>query len=241
VKHVGTEAEWLVGMCADIDVVLHQDHAEALLNYLDLLIETNRLLNLTRITERQSAIRLHLVDSLSAIPEILQAPEGSLCDIGTGGGIPGVPIAVVARRTASVLDSVGKKARAVQAMLDALGLNTVATAYSHRAEQHARENRSAYSVVTARAVAPLPSLVELAAPLLSENGLLVALKGLPSDEEVGSGDVVGAQVGMKRVSMRALHLPEGGEERTIITYRRVGKSRIALPRREGLAQHAPLG
>jgi 16S rRNA (guanine527-N7)-methyltransferase len=241
VKHHASYLEWLISMCADIGVVLHNEEANTLLNYLDRLIETNKLLNLTRITERESAIRLHLVDSLAAIPEVLKAPVGGICDIGTGGGIPGVPIAVVSGRSASVLDSVGKKARAVQTILDSVGLDGAVTAYANRAEQHSRDHRFAYSVVTARAVAPLPSLVELSAPLLAQNGLLVALKGSPSADELRSGEAVAAQVGMKLVSVRALQLPEGGESRTIVTYRRVGASRIKLPRREGIAQHSPLG
>jgi 16S rRNA (guanine527-N7)-methyltransferase len=109
-----------------------------------------------------------------------------------------------------------------------------------RAEDLARGAGETFAAVVARAVAPLPSLVELASPLLIDDGLLIALKGRPETVEIASGVDAARTVGMKEVSRRTLTLPDGGEARTIFVYRKIERSRLNLPRRTGLAQNSPL-
>lgn len=239
-KHSDLEVRALIDMCSTLGLRVDESTAIDLLSYLDALIVVNQRINLTRIVERDIAIRLHLVDSLSAVPEVLSAPPGRICDIGTGGGFPGVPIALRSRRACVLLDSVRRKAEAVESVIGQMGWDQDIHTLALRAEQHARTEPASYSVVTARAVAQLSALVELAAPLLSPGGLLVALKGTPTSEELIAGDKAAGVVGLERISNRELTLPKGGECRTIVTYRKSGSSRVVLPRREGLAQHAPL-
>jgi 16S rRNA (guanine527-N7)-methyltransferase len=95
-------------------------------------------------------------------------------------------------------------------------------------------------VVTARAVAALPTLVELAAPLLSHGGRLIAFKGRLAQTEIGRGDTAAAKCGLRREGIRAFELTETGEARTLVTYRRVGDPSLALPRRVGMASKQPL-
>ena len=213
---------------------------KALLQYLDGIMESNSKLNLTRITSPEAAIRLHVVDSLIALPEILAAPPGTLLDIGTGGGFPGVPLCISANRDGVLLDSVGKKARAVNHVLLSMGYTQGIVALPERAEDHAMHHRSGYAVVTARAVSELPALVELSAPLLVEGGRLVALKGAPEPEELRRARQVAALVGMVETSTRHITLPDGDEKRCIVVYERRGKPITRLPRRPGAAQNAPL-
>jgi 16S rRNA (guanine527-N7)-methyltransferase len=92
----------------------------------------------------------------------------------------------------------------------------------------------------ARAVSELPALVELASPLLSKGGILVCLKGSPSCEEVDRGDSVALIVGMQREYQRSFDLPEQAGHRTVVCYQKTAGSQVKLPRREGLAQRAPL-
>jgi len=115
------------------------------------------------------------------------------------------------------------------------------TVRKERAEQHARLHAGEYSVVTARAVAPLNSLVELSAPLLVQGGHLVALKGAPSDLEFESGLSAAKVVGLKFKGRRDFILAGGDDQRCVIVYEKIQESREVLPRREGLAQHSPLG
>lgn len=211
-----------------------------LLEYLDRVIEFNSRLNLTRIISPEDAVRLHIVDSLLALPEVQAAPSGSLLDIGTGGGYPGAALCMSSGRCGVLLDSVGKKARAVNEILQAMDESASIVARPERAEDHALRHRAEYSIVTARAVSELPALLELSAPLLVEGGLLVALKGSPEAAELERGRKVGRLVGMVETSIRHTVLPEGGERRCIVVYERRGEPSTRLPRRPGAAQHSPL-
>lgn len=240
-KHLDeTQASLLARLLVEARLEIGPAVQDALMAYLDAIIEVNRSLNLTRITDPESGVRLHLVDSLLALPEVATAPAGPLLDIGTGGGFPGVPLCVATGRSGTLLDSVGKKARAVNAVLGELRIAEGVSAAPERAEEHARSHRGEYAVVTARAVSELPSLVELAAPLLSQGGMLIALKGSPAPEELERGRLVGSKVGMREVSIRRQELPGEHERRCIVSYERCGHSAIKLPRRTGAAQNTPL-
>jgi len=241
VKHTNDEhIARLISLCFETGVTLPHSRADRLIAYLAAVVEINRTINLTRIETMDTGIRLHLLDSLTALPEVTSAIDGELCDIGTGGGFPGVPLALASDRHCVALDSVGKKATAVNELLLELGMRDACSAMPERAEAHARSNAGRYAVVTARALAPLPSVVELAAPLLRLGGTFVAFKGAPTSEEYAAGDGVADIVGMTRGAIREFLLPAGGERRSIVCYTKVRTSKVSLPRREGLAQHSPL-
>lgn len=208
--------------------------------YLDLILEANETTNLTRIDSKESARLLHVEDSLVALPEINEAPDGLYGDLGTGGGFPGVPVAIMTGRKAVLVDSVRKKVAIVEKAVEKLGLNGQISTFGGRIEDLARERRGQFSVLTARALSQLPSLLELSSPLLKEGGLLVCYKGTASEEEQVNAERVAKKVGMKFVSRRSLTLSDGETHREIYVYRREGKSQVKLPRRIGLAQHNPL-
>ena len=233
-------SELLSNLCDSAGLRVTEAHQSVLLAYLAALIRMNERLNLTRIVECNDAIRMHIVDSLMCLPEILKAPDGELCDIGTGGGLPGVPLCVVSGRPGALLDSVGKKAGALNEILAELHLEESIKAVPARSEEHAKTHRGGYAVVTARAVSSLPALIEMAAPLLSSRGILVALKGAPSAEEVRRGMVVAKMVGLQQCDVRYTLLPGGDERRTVVSYQKIGRSSLRLPRRPGQAHNTPL-
>ena len=146
-----------------------------LLDHLDLVLEKNKVMNLTRITSPEDALVLHILDSLLLEEEVAKT-DGPVLDIGTGAGYPGIPLAVMEDRPFVLMDSVGKKARAVAEFADAMGLGAVGTT-RERAESYAVDHRGEFGAVVARAVAPLGVLVEYAQPLLSKGGRLVVSKG----------------------------------------------------------------
>jgi len=241
VKHMAPEHDSLFGtLCDEAGISLDDLTRTRLLEYLDRVIEANQSLNLTRITTPVDAVRLHLVDSLLAVQEVETSPQGPLLDIGTGGGFPGAVLCIAVDRPGVLLDSVAKKSRAVNAILDGMGLELELRSEAQRAEEHAVSHPAHYAVVTARAVAQLPALVELASPLLVTGGRLIALKGAPDSSELARGRAAATLVGMREVSVRFAELPGGGENRCIVVYERAGKSRTRLPRRTGLAQNTPL-
>ena len=142
--------------------------AELIDRYLDLILEANKTTNLTRIDSKEKAQLLHVEDSLVALPEINEAPEGLYGDLGTGGGFPGVPVAIMTGREAVLVDSVKKKVAIVDKAVESLGLSDQISTFSGRIEDLACERPRQFSVLTARALSQLPSLLELASPLLKE-------------------------------------------------------------------------
>ena len=205
--------------------------------YLDRLIQENEKTNVTRITDRDEAMLLHVEDSLAALPEVQDAPAGHYADLGSGGGFPGVPLALATGRQTLLVDSVAKKMQLVQGIVQELGIGNVSV-FAGRIEDLARQQPESFSVVTARALAQLSVLMELASPLLSEGGRLVCYKANPSEEELQHGLSLQEKTGLWLVSQRNLDLRE--HSRTILAFEKKGKPLLKLPRKTGFAQKKPL-
>lgn len=208
--------------------------------YLDSILEANKVTNLTRITDGEQARLLHIEDSLVGLPEVNEAPTGLYGDLGSGGGFPGVPLALATGRKTLLVDSVKKKMAIVQSALDDLSLSEQISTSSERIEDLPLEYKEKFAVLTARALSKLVSLIELASPLLKNGGRLVCYKAQLSSEELEEALAVQDLVGMKMISQREICLSDGETTRTIVVCEKIGKSRIKLPRRIGLAQKQPL-
>lgn len=234
--------EQLVDELSQFGISLTQEQARTLVSYLGLVIEKNKVVNLTRITNPTEAVTLHLVDSLLPLASSsLQVDQSSrILDMGTGAGFPGVPVAVVTGAQALLVDSVRKKTDAVAEFAAALGLGNVSTRHA-RLEELARELTSSQDVVFARAVARTNVLIEYATPFLSQNGMLVVEKGRPEDDEITEAEKAASLCGLSLVSRETFELPRDLGHREILIYKKVSKSKIKLPRRTGLAKSQPLG
>ena len=208
--------------------------------YLDSILEANKVTNLTRITDGEQARLLHIEDSLVGLPEVNEAPTGLYGDLGSGGGFPGVPLALATGRKTLLVDSVKKKMAIVQSALDDLSLSEQISTSSERIEDLPLEYKEKFAVLTARALSKLVSLIELASPLLKKGGRLVCYKAQLSSEELEEALAVQDLVGMIMISQREICLSDGETTRTIVVFEKIGKSRIKLPRRIGLAQKQPL-
>ena len=220
---------------------LDDSQCELMLRYLRMLLEKNRLLNLTRIDSFEDALVLHIEDSLAVFPEF-GACEGRFCDIGTGGGVPGIPLAIATGRSGVLLDSVQKKAAAVREFARGLGISGQVEAVGTRSELYAAEHAGEFGCVVARAVSSLPVVLELAAPLLQIGGCVVAMRAEDDDEMLRRGDDVAQVLGLRLVSTRAFEIgpPELRRSRSVRIYERVGESSVKIPRRPGMAAKRPL-
>ena len=232
-------ARKLFHYCEEYDLEVSLSQCEQCVRHLLLVVDENTRLNLTRITDLDDALVLHLLDSLLFLSYVRDAPAGPVLDMGTGAGFPGVSLAISSHRSLTLLDSVGKKIDAVTRMVNQLHLSNVDAVHC-RVEDFALTHRSSYSCVVARAVASLPVLVEYATPLLAHNGLLVLSKGIPDATEVASGDVVARICGLSPSERYDFELPHQLGHRSFFIYRKVGQSRIKLPRKVGMAKHHPL-
>jgi len=217
------------------------EHVRTLLErHVDLLLEANQRVNLTAVREKSAAMRLHVLDSLGVIETINEAPAGRVADLGSGGGFPGIPIAVCTDRNVTLVESVKKKAAFLEFAIQDLGIAESVSVSALRAEEEALRAPGHYSVVVCRALSALPSLIELASPLLSDGGWLVAMKGRLEESEVSSGRNAADLLAMSEKSIVRYQLPGGDEQRAIVVYQKSGKPRLKLPRNPGMAQRRPL-
>lgn len=207
--------------------------------YMEQVLEVNKTLNLTRIEDSEGARLLHIEDSLSGLEELSQAPDGRYVDLGSGGGFPGVPLGIASGRETLLVDSVKKKMAAVQSILDSLGLSSIST-FDGRIEELATEQPEQFSVATARALAKLSVLMELASPLLRQGGLLICYKAQLSEDEIDKALKLQSYLGMTLKSDRDFLLSDNEIHRRIVVFEKVKKPGLKLPRRIGLAQKKPL-
>ena len=165
------------------DLGLDAAHAPRLLDYLALLLRWNATYNLTAIRDPREMVTKHLLDSLAMHPYVddLVARGGALADLGTGAGLPGIPLAIVKPGLrVTLVESAGKKARFMRQAIRELGLDGARVAES-RIE--ALDEPGAYAAITARALATIPLILELGGHLLAGDGVLLAMKGVhPTDE-----------------------------------------------------------
>lgn len=238
-------ARTLAGLLADApQIVIPAGALDALQRYVALLLAANERLNLTRLIAPGDVARLHLLDALAALPLLDQLAPESAVDLGSGGGVPAIPLAIARPEIHWILiESVAKKAAALRSFAEALHLDNV-TVLAERAEVLGREPafRGQHRLVTARACASLPVLAELGLPLLVIGGELIAWKGplTAAEEEVRRGAVAIGQVGGGTLRIVDTGLPALGGHRFVVVPKVVATS-ARFPRRPGEPGRRPLG
>jgi 16S rRNA (guanine527-N7)-methyltransferase len=232
----------LEGLLAEHSPPLPAGFGEAVERYVDLLLDANRRLNLTRVVEPEAVARLHLLDALAALPLLDRWAPRQAIDLGSGGGVPGIVLALARPEvTWTLVDSVGKKATAMREFVAALGLRPVSV-LAARAEELGRrlEHREAYDLVTARALAALPVLAEYALPLARPGGHLLAWKGRLKRDEIDAGNRAASRLGGEAASVEPSGFAALGDHRFVVI-EKVKPTPPAYPRRPGEPSRRPLG
>lgn len=222
---------------------VRQDAYERLAHFVALLEEENRNLNLTGIREQRAVWELHVCDSLSLVPLCGGTVPSRLLDLGTGGGIPGIPLACVwPECEITLLDATRKKLLATERIVGKIGLSNVQSLWG-RAEAlaHEAEYRERYDVVAARAVGPLPTVVEYSAGFVRRGGQCwfeksVAAARRESEEARRAAGACGLQF----VRIHQYRLPADHGERAVVVYEKRSLLRRDLPRQQGLPKRKPL-
>ncbi len=223
------------------EISLPPGFADAVEGFARLLLDANTRLNLTRITRPADMARDHLLDALSAVPTIDRLAPATAVDLGSGGGVPGLVLALARPSVRwTLVDSVRKKTDALRAFVQALGLTNVEV-LAERAEALGRDasHRERHDLVTARAVAPLPVLAEYAVPLARPGGAVLAWKGRMADDERRAGTAAAAALGA-RIEILPVGVATLGD-RSLVLLRKESSTPMAYPRRPGEPTRRPLG
>jgi len=244
----GAQMAVLTAETARLGVDLDERALERFGRYLDLVMEWNERAGLTSLTDPGEIQRRHFAESLALLAALRAAgliPPGAtlrIADLGSGGGFPGVPMAIAEPGLDLVLiESHGRRAEFLRTVIEALALEH-ARVVQARAEDAGRGPmlRATFDLVTARALAPMPVLIEYALPLLRDGGLLVAPKGSRAEEELAASAGALKALGGDVRDTLDLPLPEGVPPQRVLVVRRTGRLDPQYPRRAGTPSRQPL-
>lgn len=226
---------------AILDLELEPDARDAIDGHVRLLLAWNRAINLTAITDPAEVARRHVGDSLAAVDVIRAGPHGTLLDLGSGGGFPGLPLAAVLSETrALLLDATAKKVAFLDVVRRAVGLASRVDVVASRAEAvEPAGPAGGWEVVTARAVGTLADLAELALPLLAAGGRLVAWKRGDISAELDAARRAGAALGASEPVVHALPGALGLAGHAVVVVRKEGPTPVGYPRDPAARKRRP--
>lgn len=226
---------------AEAGLKFTEQQLEQFTQYYELLVETNKVMNLTAITEPEEVAVKHMIDSLLVYEEGMAGR--TLADVGTGAGFPGVPLKIYCPELrVTLIDSLGKRLKFLQQVIDTLGLKYIRCEHL-RAEDAGKnsKHREKYDLVTARAVARLSVLAEYCLPLVKKGGQFIALKGSKFAEEIEEGRAAVTILGGKILSADPVKLPGLDDGRAIIKISKLKNTPAQYPRKAGTPEKQPLG
>lgn len=218
---------------------LPTDGTALLMDFAARLLEKNKVMNLTAITEPEDVARLHLLDC-AALLHMTDFHGKHVIDVGTGAGFPGIPLRILEPDfDLTLLDSLGKRITFLQETCEEMGLARVECVHA-RAEEFAAGHREQFDIAVSRAVAALHVLCELTLPLVKVGGQFLAMKALDSDEEICRAKSAIAQLGGTVEAIRDYTIPGTDIVRRVVVIRKVTHTPPAFPRAFAKIKKAPL-
>ena len=231
----------IIDTFSKINIKLDNNQANQFFRYYEMLIEKNKVMNLTTIVEFEDVLIKHFVDSVIASDLFLKNKE-KIIDVGTGAGFPGIPLKIVyPEKDITLLDSLNKRLIFLDEVIEELKLKKVRTVHS-RAEDAAqnRKYREMFDCSISRAVANLSTLCEYTLPFIRINGLFAAYKAGNIEEELDSAKKAITVLGGEIQSIKNITLPDLNIERNIILIRKIKHTPAKFPRKAGLPQKEPI-
>ena len=205
--------------------------------YYELLVEYNKVMNLTGIVEEEDVYLKHFYDSLTIARVIDLKEVNYLCDIGTGAGFPGLVLKIIFPNLhVTLVDSLNKRIDFLKVVIKELNLNNIEAIHA-RAEEYALNNRERFDIVTARAVASLNILLEYSIPLVKINGYFIAMKGKnEEDNAINALKVLSSKI----ENVDSFLLPIENSTRTLIKIKKEAKTASKYPRKYAEMKKHPL-
>ncbi len=220
----------------DLNLVLSEETQRMLCQFGNAVIEQNKVMNLTAITDPAQVAKLHLLDSLSVL-SVQDLSGKSLIDVGCGAGFPGVPLKIACPQVKlTLLDSLGKRMTWLGTVLPTLGVE--ADCITARAEEAVVQLREQFDFATSRAVARLPILLELTAPYVKVGGAVLAMKGSAAAEELAEAKNAIKTLGLKLEKVQ--EIPIDGAMHAVIVLRKIAPTPKQFPRRYAKIKQSPL-
>ena len=223
-----------------IDVGINTSEIEAFYKYMKVLLERNKSINLTAITEEKEIIIKHFIDSITINKYIKN--KKNVFDIGTGAGFPGIPLKIINPKIKfTLIDSLNKRINFLEEVKKLLNIEQLELVHS-RAEDLAHDNkyREKADVVISRAVSNLSTLAEYMIPFLKKDGLCICMKGNNINEEVSNSENALQTLGAKIENIDKFLLPNSKIERGLIIIRKIKNTPNIYPRKAGIPVKKPL-
>lgn len=237
----------LVSICNQINIEISDNQIKCFEKYYELLIEKNKVMNLTAITEKEDVIVKHFIDSISLIPYLIDKGividnRLSIIDIGTGAGFPGLPLKIMMPDVNfTLLDSLNKRVSFLNDVIDELNLTGI-NAIHGRAEDFASDKkyRENYDICVSRAVANLSTLSEYCIPFVKKDGYFISYKAGESEEEINGSKNAIKILGGKINTVEEFILPGTDASRVFVFIEKKDSTDKKYPRKAGVPAKKPL-
>lgn len=226
----------------ELGIVLSEVQKEQFDRFYELLVEWNKVMNLTGITEYEEVNEKHFVDSLSIVKAVDMETVHTVIDVGTGAGFPGIPLKIAFPHLKIVLlDSLNKRIKFLNEVIEQLCLTDISTIHG-RAEDYAKqvEYREQFDLCVSRAVANLSTLSEYCIPYVKVGGMFIPYKSGEIDEEVAQAKKAVHLLGGKLENVVKFQLPESEISRSFVKIKKISNTTKKYPRKSGLPAKEPL-
>ena len=230
----------IISKLKKINVNINEEIGEKFYKYTELLLEWNKKINLTAITDLDDIILKHYVDSLTINKYITN--NNRIIDIGTGAGFPGIPLKLLNKEKEFILvDSLNKRVKFLEEVVNQLNINNIEVIHA-RVEDLAKNNkyRENIDIATSRAVANLSTLLEYMLSFVKINGVCICMKGPKISEEINGAKNAIEILGGKIEKIENINLPDTGIERNIVIVKKIRPTPNKYPRKAGMPAKEPL-
>lgn len=232
----------LLSACSQYNVTLTDNQVQQFITYYEMLIEKNKVMNLTAITEYEDVVYKHFVDSISILKYFNFKNCKNMIDVGTGAGFPGIPLKIVLPDIEiCLMDSLNKKIGFLNEVINELKLQKISAVHG-RAEDLGRNKnyREKFDVCVSRAVANLSTLTEYCTPFLKKNGYFISYKSGNIGEEIINCENAFKQLNCTPESIEKFNIEGTDYNRSLVIIKKTGNTASQYPRKSGTPAKKPL-